>query len=476
MDISALGARDLSALIHSREISCAEVMEATLARIARLNPAINAIVSLRDGDALMAEARACDGELAAGRSRGWLHGIPQAVKELSATKGLTTTQGSPIFRDFVPQEDAIHVARLRAAGAIIIGKTNTPEFGLGSHSYNPVFGVTRNPWDTSRAAGGSSGGAGAALAMRLVSVADGSDMMGSLRNPAAFNNIVSLRPSFGVVPAGPAPNVFTPGLSTEGPMGRSVADIAALLATQAGYDPRSPQSLPGDGSEFAEIAPCDPAGIRIGWMGDLGGYLPFEADILDICRDALTVFQDMGCVVEDTAPGFAMERVWQAWKTQRHAVVASNLKALYDDPKKRDLLKPEAIWEIENGLKLTATDFFAASTERSAWHRAAMRLFETYDYLVLPSAQVFPFPAEWTWPKEIAGHAMDTYHRWMEVVVPAGLLGLPVLALPAGFGPQGLPMGFQLIGRPRSDRDLLAFGARYEEATGWLGMAPEAAG
>lgn len=472
MDLTSLGARELSALIHARKVSCAEVMEATLARIACVNPAINAIISLRPEEDLMAEARALDGELTEGRSRGWMHGIPQAIKDLAATRDIVTTQGSPVFKGFVPPEDAVHVERVRDAGAILIGKTNTPEFGLGSHSYNPLFGVTRNPWDTSRSAGGSSGGAGAALAMRLLPVADGSDMMGSLRNPAAFNNIVSLRPSFGRVPAAPAPNVFTPGLSTDGPMGRSVGDVAALFATQAGFDPRAPQSLPGDGSEFRDIAPRDPKGIRIGWLGDLDGYLPFEPAILDLVRKALAVFTDMGCVVEEAAPRFNMERAWKAWCVLRQSVVASSLKTIHADPARRDLLKPEAIWEIENGLRHTATDFFAASSERSAWHRAVTRLFAHYDYLVLPSAQVFPFPAEWTWPKEIAGRTMDTYHRWMEVVVPASLLGLPVLALPAGFGPAGLPMGFQLIARPHADRDVLALGAAYENATDWLKMTP----
>ncbi|WP_321499262.1 amidase [Breoghania sp.] len=475
MNLASLGALDLSALIHDRKVSCAEVMEATLSRIDRLNPKINAVISLRDADALMDEARVCDVELAAGRSRGWLHGIPVAVKDLADTKGLVTTQGSPLFARHIPLEDDAHVARMRADGALIIGKTNTPEFGLGSHSYNPVFGVTRNPWDTSKTAGGSSGGAGAALAMRLVAVADGSDMMGSLRNPAAFNNIVSLRPTFGRVPALPSTDVYGPGLATDGPMGRSVADVAALFSTLAGYDPRAPQTLPGDGSEFRAVEPIEPEGLRIGWLGDLDGYLPFEPGILDLCRDALNIFSDMGCVVEEARPGFAMDRVWRSWTTLRHAVVASNLKGLHADPAKSEKLKPEAIWEIENGLKLSASDVFAASTERTAWLRAMLRLFARYDYLVLPSAQVFPFPAEWTWPKEVAGRPMDTYHRWMEVVVPVSLLGLPTLALPAGFGGAGLPMGFQLIAPARAEKQLLALGAAYEAAIDWLDRVPDGA-
>lgn len=471
-DITDLGAVELSAAIHAREVSCREVMAATLARIERLNPAINAVISLRDGDDLLKEAEGCDAELAKGASRGWMHGMPQAVKDLAATKGLTTTLGSPNFRDFVPVEDSIHVARVRDAGAIIAAKTNTPEFGLGSHTYNTLFGATRNPWDTTKSAGGSSGGAAAALAARLLPVADGSDMMGSLRNPAAYNNVVGLRPTYGTVPGGPAPEIFHHDLATNGPMGRSVADVAALLATQAGYDPRVPQSLAGDGSAFRDLAPGDARGLRIGWLGDLGGYLPMEDGILDLCRGALGVLEDLGAAVSEASTGFDMDRMWRSWTTLRSATVAHDLRALHADPEKRALLKPEAIWEIENGQKISAADIFEASEARSAWYRAVQKLFERFDYLVLPAAQVFPFAVEETWPKTVAGKSMDTYHRWMEVVVPASLIGLPVLALPAGFGANGLPMGFQLIGRPRADAALLSLGMAYEAATDWLGKRP----
>lgn len=477
MDLMMLGAVDLSAKIAAREISCRELMLATLARIEQINPKINAIISLRDGDALLAEADACDLELARGHSRGWMHGIPQAIKDLAATKDIVTTLGSPAFKSFMPPEDSVHVARVREAGAILIGKTNTPEFGLGSHTYNPLHGATGNAYDPSKSAGGSSGGAAAALAARLLSVADGSDMMGSLRNPAAFNNVIGFRPSYGVVPAAPAPDVYLHDLATNGPMGRSVADVAALLATQAGYDPRAPQSLPGDGSEFRTVRPTDTKGIRIGWLGDLGGHLPFEPGILDLCKAALGTFSDMGCSIEDASSGFDMERLWQSWNTLRQATVASNLKALHADPAKRKLLKPEAIWEIEAGQAHSAADIFEASEARSAWYRAVTKLFDQYDYLVLPSAQVFPFAVEETWPREIGGRTMDTYHRWMEVVVPVSILGLPALALPAGFGGKdGLPMGIQLIGRPRADAAVLSLGAAYEAATDWLGRLPTIAG
>ncbi|GGE91326.1 amidase [Stappia taiwanensis] len=471
-DPTTLSARELSTAIHARQLSCREVMAAFLSRIDAQNPAINAIVSLRPAEELLAEAEARDQELARGLSRGWMHGFPHAVKDLSMTAGLVTSMGSPLFARFKPDEDSIHAARIRAAGAIFIGKTNTPEFGLGSHTYNPLFGPTRNPYDLSRSAGGSSGGAAAALAARLVPVADGSDMMGSLRNPAAFTNVIGFRPSYGRVPGGPGPELFMDTMATDGPMARSVGDLAMLLAVQAGYDPRAPQSLDGDGQEFAGELRSSVKGLRIGWLGDFGGYLPFEDGILDLNRKALDVLAGLGAHVEETGTGFDMERLWQAWVALRQWRVAAKLAQLYDDPQKREHLKPEAIWEIEGGRALDMQAIEAASLTRSAWHRAVLSLFGKYDYLVAPSAQVFPFDVDLDWPKAIAGRTMDTYHRWMEVVVGVSILGLPAIALPAGFGPGGLPTGFQLIGRPRDDLGLLACAKAYDAATDWTERTP----
>ncbi|MCA1297708.1 amidase [Stappia indica] len=471
-DPTALSARELSTAIHARQLSCREVMAAFLSRIDAQNPAINAIVSLRPAEELLAEAEARDQELARGLSRGWMHGLPHAVKDLSMTAGLVTSMGSPLFARFIPDEDSIHAARIRAAGAIFIGKTNTPEFGLGSHTYNPLFGPTRNPYDLARSAGGSSGGAAAALAARLVPVADGSDMMGSLRNPAAFNNVIGFRPSYGRVPGGPGPELFMDTMATDGPMARSVDDLAMLLAVQAGYDPRAPQSLDGDGQEFAGDLRGSVKGMRIGWLGDFGGHLPFEDGILDLNRKALEVLSGLGAHVEEASTGFDMERLWQAWVALRQWRVAAKLAQLHDDPKTRARLKPEAIWEIEGGRALDMQAIEAASLTRSAWHRAVLSLFGKYDYLVAPSAQVFPFDVDLDWPKAIAGRKMDTYHRWMEVVIGVSILGLPAIALPAGFGPGGLPTGFQLIGRPRDDLGLLTCAKAYEAATDWTERTP----
>lgn len=472
-EITGLGARALSRAIHERQVSAREVMEATLARIAEVNPKINAIVSLREADALLAEADAADAELAAGRSRGAFHGIPQAIKDLAMTAGLPTTMGSPVFARQVPEEDSIHVARVRAAGAIIIGKTNVPEFGLGSHTYNPLFGPTLNPYDPAKSAGGSSGGAAAALATRMLCVADGSDMMGSLRNPAAFCNVMGLRPSYGRVPAGPAPEVFFDTMATDGPMARSADDLALLLSVQAGYDPRAPQSLAGDGSEFASELADDVAGTRIGWLGDLGGHLPTEPGILDLTRAGLDAFAGRGCAVEEAELAFEPERVFQAWIDLRSWRVAGKLGPLFESAATRDKLKPAAIWEIERGRALPLARIEEASAVRSAFYRAMLRMFDRFDALVMPSAQIFPFDVTLDWPAEVAGRPMDTYHRWMETVVPASLLGLPAIALPAGFSPSGLPAGFQVIGRPRDDLGVLRLAKAYERATDWLARAPE---
>ena len=467
-DITAQSALDLSAAVLARRLSCRAVMEAYLARISAVNPTINAIVSLRAEAELLAEAEAADRALMDGRPRGWLHGIPFAVKDLSEARGLPCTYGSANYADHVPDFDDIHVERIRAAGAIFIGKTNAPEMGLGSHSYNSVFGVTRNPYDPGKSAGGSSGGAAAALAARLVPVADGSDMMGSLRNPAAFNNVIGFRPSFGRVP-GLGHEVYMGQLAVNGPMGRTVADVARLLATQAGHDPRDPLSLPDE-----DLAPgnADPAGARIGFLGDYGGYLAFESGILDLCRAALDVFSGMGCAVKEVAPGFDMDRLWQAWRTLRHFLVAAAQAGDYGDAERRARMKPEMIWEIENGLGLAAAEVHAASAVRSDWYRHMLSLFTRYDFLVLPAAQVFPFDAALSWPKAIAGRQMDTYHRWMEVVIGPTMAGLPVAAMPVGFGDGGLPAGFQIIGPPRADRAVLGMAAAYEARTDWLSVAP----
>ena len=459
----------LSDAIHAREVSCVEVMRSYLDQIDRLNPRVNALVALRDPDACLAEARAADDALARGDDRGWMHGFPQAPKDIAPVAGLVTTSGSPIHRDRVTTVDALPNARVRAAGAIFIGRSNTPEFGLGSNTYNPVYGLTRNAFDGSRIAGGSSGGAAVALALRMLPVADGSDMMGSLRNPAGYNNVYGFRPSFGRVPNWPVDDVFFAQFSTIGPMARSVADVARLLAVQAGPDARVPFSLRDPGLGFAVPLRAPRAGLRIGWLGDLDGRLAIEPEVLSLCRGALAVLRTIGCDVEATTMDFPAERLWDAWLTLRSASVAASHGMHFDDPDERALLKPEALWEIERGRGLSALDVQRASAERTAWYASFVDLFERFDVLALPSAQMLPYDSSLPWPATIDGRAMDTYHRWMEVVVPATMGGLPALCVPAGFSDSGLPIGLQLIGPARADRALLELGHAYEAACPWAG-------
>ncbi|MEZ5728814.1 MAG: amidase [Burkholderiaceae bacterium] len=466
--LCAFDASTLARKIAARELSCHEVMQAYLARIDRLNPKVNAIVSLQDADGLLAQARSRDDDLARGEHRGWLHGMPIAVKDLAPTAGIRTTMGSPIFAENVPTQDGLMVARMKRAGAIVIGKTNVPEFGLGSQTYNQVFGATRNAYDTSLCAGGSSGGAAVALALRMVPVADGGDMMGSLRNPAAFNNVYGFRPSQGRVPFAPATDSFVSQLGTEGPMGRTVQDMARLLAIQAGYDSSDPLSLDGDGRIFDGPLDLATQGLRIGWLGDLDGYLPMEAGVLALCEAACNRLESIGCRVEPGSLGFPPERLWSSWLVWRRLLQGGKLAAHYHDEAKRALLKPEAIWEVENSLNTTAVDVFQASAARSDWYRACLALFERFDYLALPTAQVFPFDVDTHWPTEVAGRSMDTYHRWMEVVIPATMAGCPAVSVPVGFDPAGRPMGMQLIGRPRDDLSVLKLAAAYEAATDWV--------
>ncbi|MES2257503.1 MAG: amidase [Pseudomonadota bacterium] len=467
-----LTASELSSAIRARRVSCREVMDAYLAHIARINPKVNAIVTLQDRDGLLRQADARDAQLAKGEYLGWMHGFPQAPKDLAATAGIVTTLGSPILKNNVPRTDAIVVERARRSGAILVGKTNTPEFGLGSHTYNTVFGTTFNAYDQGKTAGGSSGGAAVAVALRMLPVADGSDMMGSLRNPAAYNNVFGLRPSMGRVPFGPTNEVFYQQLGYEGPMARTVTDLAMLLSVQAGYDERTPLSIKEDPAIFRGSLERDFKGARIGWMGDFNGYLPMEAGVMDLSEAALKHFAAIGAKVEAVQPKFAMERLWKTWLTLRGFVIAGIAGGMYANPQLRRQMKPEAIWEIESGLKLSGADIYQASIDRSAWYEALRQLFQEHDYLVLPAAQVFPFDAALDWPKSIAGKPMDTYHRWMEVVAPGTLAGLPVISVPAGFGPTGLPMGLQIIGKAQGELALLQLAHAYEQVCGYTARRP----
>ncbi|HSI19617.1 MAG TPA: amidase [Sphingomonas sp.] len=472
-EITGWDACRLSRAIHHRQVSCVEVMTRYLDRIERQNPAVNAIVALQPRAALLAEARMRDGELARGQSRGWMHGFPHAVKDLENTNGIVTTQGSPIYRGFVPTSDGFFVERLRRSGAILIGKTNVPEFGLGSQSYNNVYGTTLNAYDHSKAAGGSSGGASVAVALRMVPVADGSDYMGSLRNPTAFNNVFGLRPTIGRVAR--SFDSFLPSMGVMGPIARNVPDLAMLLSVMAGYDARDPASLRDDPARFAGTLERRFAGTRIAWFGDYGGYLPFEDGVLDLCRHGLGALERIGCTVEIVKPVFDMTALWEAFVTIRAWQTAAGMIGLYRDPAKRALLKPEAIWEIERGMTLSALDISRASAVRGAWYRAVQDVFAHHDFIVTPSAQVFPFDAKLHWPDRIGNRKMDSYHRWMEVVAPITMTGCPSINVPVGFNAAGLAMGMQIVGRHADDFACLQLAHAYDRETGLSRRTPPSA-
>lgn len=466
-EIVKLDAVALSNAIKSKRVSCVEVMTSYLEHIDRLNPRVTAIVSLQNRDDLLKQARTRDQQLARGEYLGPMHGFPQAIKDLEPTIGIRTTFGSALFKDFVPKEDAIVVERMKRAGSIIIGKTNVPEWGLGSQTYNNVFGTTRNAYDQSKTCGGSSGGAAVALALRMLAVADGSDHAGSLRNPAAFGNVFALRTSFGRVPSDMI-DAFMPSLSVHGPMARTIPDLAMLLRIQSGYDARAPLSIRDDPAIFSGPLERDFKGARVAWLGDFGGYLPFEPGVLELCKRTLNVFEHLGCIVEEARPDFPIEQVWRSWLRIRASQIGARFKEFYNDPARRALMKPELQWEIENGVRVSADEIAEAGAVRSAWYHAVRRFFERYDYLVLPSSQVFPFDDSTHWPKEINGTAMDTYHRWMEVAVPITMSGCPALGAPAGFNEQGLPMGIQIVAPNHAEMSCMQLAYAYDQETNWV--------
>ncbi|WP_208765570.1 amidase [Kitasatospora cineracea] len=468
-------AAELSAAIRARIVSCVEVMTAYLDHIDKINPHVNAIVSLRTRPELLAEARAKDNLLASGEYQGWMHGFPQAVKDLADVAGLPTTYGLIPAAEATPATaDSLFVARLRTAGAIFIGKTNTPQLGLGSQTYNTVFGTTFNAYDQTKTAGGSSGGAAVAVALRMVPVADGSDFMGSLRNPPGWNNVLGLRPSYGRVPSDDS-EVFINQGGLIGPVARTALDLALLLHTMSGYDDRAPLSnrqAPGHLTDLGDAV----QGKRVAWLGDLGGYLPMEPAVLDATRAALEHLTGLGMTVTHldelpTSHGFQVSKdLWPTWLTYRHWLSGMEVKIAYDSPL-RGLLKPEALYEYEgltvgadgNG-PLTAIDIHTNSTKRTSLYLTFRELFETYDYVMLPTAQVMPFDAATHWPRSIQSVEMSSYHRWMEVATIGTLINAPTLAMPAGFT-QGLPIGLQVIARNHEDQSLLTLAHVWERKT-----------
>lgn len=463
--IVAMTARELGRAIAHRHLTCVEVMNAYLAQIDAHNGHANAIVALRPHDDLIAEAQTMDNRIASGEPVGPLTGLPLAIKDLKEVAGIRTTMGSLALRDYIPMSEGIMVGRLRKAGAILIGKTNTPEFGLGSHTYNAVYGPTRNAYDPAMSAGGSSGGAAVALSLRMLPIADGSDFGGSLRNPAAWNNVFGFRPCIGRIPQ-ESTEQWIPTMSVGGPMARTVSDLALLLSVQAGFDSRAPLSLETDTEGY--LAPLNfPAkGTRIAWLGDWNGQVPHDRSVLEICRHALRAFETIGCVVDEPKLDLEVEPLWQAVTTLRSWMAAPRLLPLVDAPATRSVLGDQVRWEAENGRDLKGRQIMQASETRTVFSLAMERLFERYDFLVMPATQIFPFPVEEKWPREVAGRCMRTYHEWMTGNLLISMTGLPTLAAPAGFNAAGLPAGIQVIGKNRGELGCLRMVHAYEQVQG----------
>ena len=472
-DLCLRSAVDLAGLLRGREVSAREVISAHMDRIEAFDPAINAIVT-RTFESALARAEAADEAMARDRPLGLLHGLPVAHKDLTETAGVRTTYGSPLFADYVPDRDALVVQRMAQAGAISLGKTNTPEFGLGSHTVNPVFGATRNPYHLGRSAGGSSGGAAAALAARLICLADGSDMGGSLRNPASFCNVVGLRPSPGRVPGWPLGDV-TDQLGVAGPMARTVADTALLLAVLAGPDPRVPLALDQpppvvtDPAQVAALLTRDLGGISIAWSPDLG--LPVEPEVLDVLAPARQVLAGLAGSITDATPDLSgADELFRTFRAFRLATFYGELLDTHPD-----LVGANMTWNLQRGRELTVADLSRATMLRAALAERISEFFADVDVLACPVSQVAPFDVTLDWVHEINGQPQQTYLDWMASAYLISATGLPAASVPAGFTADGRPVGLQLVGRRRGDWGLLAVAHAFEAATGHAAVTPASA-
>jgi amidase len=451
-----LGAFELAARIRRKDVSAREVMAAHLARIERINPQVNAIVTLV-ADRAMADAAKADEQTARGGTLGVLHGLPVAHKDLVDTAGIRTTRGSRFYSNNVPTRDALIVTRLRAAGAVTCGKTNTPEFGAGSHTFNEVFGATRNPYDLTKTCGGSSGGAAVALACGLVSIADGGDTGGSLRNPPAWCNVVGLRPSPGRVPGeggswGPLP--------VQGPIGRSVRDVALMLSAIAGPDPRSPLSITEDAARFRAPLDRDFKGVRVAWWKGLGG-IPFEPEIRTVVDASRRVFETLGCSVEEAEPDFT--DIGEAFRILRYTANSSQYAPLIQQ--RAEWVKDEIKFEVEQAKRYTGLDVGRALARQARMYDQSRQFFERYDYFVLPVTQVSPLDITTRYPTRIAGVAMEDYIDWMRSCWYITMMANPAASVPAGFTQAGLPVGLQIVGRHRDEWSVLQVAHAFEQAT-----------
>jgi amidase len=455
-ELCELTAVELADRLRRKQVSAREVMTAHLAQMERVNPRLNAIVTLV-ADQAMANAARADEAIARRGPVGVLHGLPVAHKDLVDTAGIRTTRGSLFYKDNVPTRDALIVTRMRDAGAITVGKTNTPEFGAGSQTFNAVFGATRNPYDLTRTCGGSSGGAAAAVAARMLPIADGSDTGGSLRNPPAFCNVVGLRPAPGRVPS--EATSWSP-LSVPGPIARTVADVALFLSAIAGFDSRSPLSIAEDPARFRAPLRRDFKGVRVAWWRTLGG-LPFEAEIRRVVDGTRKVFEELGCVVEEAEPDFT--GIDQAFPALRFAGNYTQYAPLIQQ--RPEWVKDTIKFEVAQAERLTGADIGRAQTRQSRMFDQSRQFFERYQYFILPVTQVVPFDVDTPYPTDVAGTPMATYLDWMRSCWYVTMMANPALSVPAGFTASGLPVGLQIVGRHRDEWSVLQLGHAFEQAT-----------
>lgn len=459
-------ATDLSALIRAREVSAREVMQAHLDRIELLNPKVNALVSL-DPERALAAAASADERLASGAPVGPLHGLPIAHKDTHDTAGIRTTYGSPLLADHVPDRDELVVERLKAAGTIAMGKTNVPEFAAGSHTFNPVFGTTANPYALDRSAGGSSGGAAASLACRMQPLADGSDMGGSLRNPASFCNVVGLRPAPGRVPTWPDLAAWST-LSVQGPMARTVSDVALMLSAIAGPDDRSPIAIDEPGSVFQGSLETDLSGLRVAFSMDLGGELVVDPQVRAVLEPAVQVLAGIGGVVEEVAPDLTgADEVFRTLRAWQFELAFGELRDAHPDR-----IKPSLRDNIDAGRALSGADVGRAERLHTELYHRVREFFGRYDVLALPVSQVPPFDIDLEFPTEIGGVAMPSYLDWMRSAYWISATGCPAISVPAGFTSRGLPVGLQLVAPHRGERRLLEVAHAFERATRHAAVLP----
>lgn len=466
-EIAAMSAGTLAAAVRGKQISAREALDAHFARIDQVNPLINAVVT-EDRECAYQHAAAADALTSAGGELPPLHGVPMTHKDTNNTKGLRTTQGSRALADFVPGFDDLIVERLKTAGVVTTGKSNVPEFGAGSHTFNDVFGTTTNPYDPALSAGGSSGGAAAGIAARIQSLSDGSDMGGSLRIPASFCNVAGFRPSLGVIPMAPARNAFS-WLGRTGPMARQVSDIALAMSVLAGSDPRVPLHNPVPAARFAEPLQRDLSGVRIGWSADFGLGIPVEKEVLRVLEAQLSVFADLGAVVEEAAPD--LRDADEVFGNVRAFDFALGLGEIVD--RHPELVKPEVQWNVQKGRDLTGQDWVNTALARTRLQTKIDEFFGRYDVFASPCAQLLPFDASWRYPTSIEGVEFETYLDWMRSACVISAAGIPALSVPAGFSTEGLPVGMQLAMPHGKDVELLGVGHAFEQATGFARQAPE---